>query len=99
MLSAAPRRRPVVAERWRSANDNHPQRTPRRHAGGEGTALSRSQGRTIMTYLAEAEPQAAAMVEDWAAASAPRAAGPLLSALEWSVIAVARNDSLASLRE
>jgi len=52
-----------------------------------------------MTYLAEAEPQTAADEAIEAAASAPRAAEPLLSALEWSVVAVARNDSLASLRE
>ena len=51
-----------------------------------------------MTYLASADQETAgADVLD--AAPAPEAAATQLSALEWSVVAVARRDSLASLRE
>jgi len=51
-----------------------------------------------MTHLANADQETAgADVLD--AAPAPEAAATQLSALEWSVVAVARRDSLASLRE
>jgi len=51
-----------------------------------------------MTYLAEADHYADQdTILD--AAPVPATAEPQLSALEWSVVAVARNDSLASLRE
>ena len=52
-----------------------------------------------MTYLADADSYAA--TADTIIDTAPRSenAEPQLSALEWSVVAVARNDSLASLRE
>ena len=52
-----------------------------------------------MTYLAEADHHAGTIDTILDAAPAPETAEPQLSALEWSVVAVARNDSLASLRE
>jgi hypothetical protein len=52
-----------------------------------------------MTYLADADHEidSADVTDD--TASQPDTVEPQLSALEWSVVAVARNDSLASLRE
>jgi alkylhydroperoxidase family enzyme len=52
-----------------------------------------------MTNLAYAEQDAGIADAILDAAPAREAAEPQLSALEWSVVAVARNDSLASLRE
>lgn len=53
-----------------------------------------------MAYLAFSEVGAAGLAEPVAAIPvAPRSASASLSALEWSVVAIARNDRLSSLRE
>jgi hypothetical protein len=52
-----------------------------------------------MAYLAYAEPATAAGAENFSPAPPPEAAEPRLSALEWAVVALARRDSLASLRK
>ena len=52
-----------------------------------------------MTYLADATQDFATADTLFDSDPAPETAEPQLSALEWSVVAVARRDSLASLRE
>lgn len=52
-----------------------------------------------MTYLAYADQDVGTADAILDAGPAPEPAEPQLSALEWSVVAVARRDSLASLRE
>jgi hypothetical protein len=52
-----------------------------------------------MTYLACADQDAGSADAILDPAPEPETAAPQLSALEWSVVAVARKDSLASLRE